>query len=100
MGGARVPGRALQTLDAKSSNALVKERPRMLGLAQQRGLTGPGAESKPLTPMVANIPRNEFDQLQRPFSFLASVGGRETAAHLFTAEVDKNLLRSMKARAF
>ena len=53
-----------------------------------------------LTPIVANIPRNEFDQLQRPFSFLANVGGKETASHLFTTNIDKNLLKNMKFKAY
>ena len=46
--------------------------------------------------MMANIPRNEFDQLQKPFAFLANLGGKETSSASFTTKIDKNLIGNKK----
>ena len=36
--------------------------------------------------------------MQRPFSFLANVGGKETSSNNFTAKIDKKLLDNKSAQ--
>lgn len=43
---------------------------------------------------MATIPRNDLDFMQKPFSFLANLGGRETSSVLFTTKIDKKLLNN------
>ncbi|CDW76339.1 UNKNOWN [Stylonychia lemnae] len=51
------------------------------------------------TPMMGIGLKNELDQFQRPFNFLANLGGKETSSSRFTTRIDKNLLKNNKTLA-